>query len=641
MPEVNAEELKQLIDCSLKKAREEYKRVNNIELIGITEQFYELINQIEKSVQSTLSIHTIYKLHYIKLKNTSDKIYHCSQYYLNAISTYYHNKPYDELYTVHEKSSQEKNKPITVYISYCSKNEAIAKELNQFIKSNAAFNIVDDVRDYPESGDLQHLIEKLDENDVVIKLITPEYLRSEYCMKDLMSFLDNEEDNYDYQNEIIHLIYDNTTVNHLDLFTSESKMVFFNYWYQKYKKLDSMIQESGTDSFNPFGEELVFLKDVQERIVVFLNILQRNESTLTFNQFLNGQKGIQNILRKIGEKGKQNQNKIQELYKSIQIPSKNNPKNPEFPPSNCKYPATPTIKLRVEGFSNIYLKDESKNPYSGTHKDRLAWEVVAFYKEFLKINRSNPPSISIITSGSTGVAIQLLLRHYKLPKLKVLIDNGLDKSLKNTLKTIGCEVYSTNLQEKLLSSDDILELTDNKQGIDITYREMLDPTCFKYYDWLSYEILIEHADYCFIPVGSGDLYHNVLNIYNLEYHKKSHDKRLLGKTVNHCHFIGGNTDNPKSELTKLYSRYAASSFRSAQALIDECKEKEMIGSLSGIHHIKEEFVSGAIKIAEENSVTFEPSGVAGLALFLQMKESIDPQKKILIVNTGKLRIPEF
>jgi len=639
MPEVNTSDLRDLLNDSLKKACHSYKETHKRDLIGITEQFYELIAQIEETVSSTLSIHTIYKLHYIKLKNHTEPRYHCSQYYLNAISSYYHGKPYQEVYKVYDKSEHQ-SADISVYVSYCSLNEVLATELKTYLAKK--FTVHDDVRDYPESGSLQSLVQRLKENDIVIKLVTPEYLRSEYCMKDLIGFLDDEHDMLDYQNEIIHLIYDTTTPNHLDLFTSESKLIFYNYWHQKYKKLDGILQTSGAEPpHNPFIEELHFLKDIQERIIVFLNILQRNESTQTYDQFFLKEKGIQNILRKIDEKEASIQKRLQETYKSIQIPSKNNPENPEFPPANCQYPATPTIHLPIDGFPNVFMKDESINPYSGTHKDRLAWEVVAFYKEFLKINRSNPPSISIITSGSTGIAIQLLLRHYKLPPLKVLVDTHLDKSIKQALKTVGCEVYTTHLQDKKLSSDNILQLTDNAHGIDITYREMLDPTCFKYYDWLSYEILIEQPDYCFIPVGSGDLYHNVLNIYHAEFHKHTHDRRLLDRPVQFCHFIGGNTDNPKSKLTKLFSRYAASSFRSAQHLIDTCKEHGLIGGLSGIHHIQEIFVDPALSFANEHKITCEPSGISGLALFYQMKDQLDPKKKVLIVNTGKLRLPTF
>src|SRR3989338_7675962 len=71
------------------------------------------------------------------------------------------------------------------------------------------------------------------------------------------------------------------------------------------------------------------------------------------------------------------------ILKSIVVGSENNPNNPEFPPDKPKFPATPTYKIEVPGFSNVWLKDESVNKYSGTHKDRFAWEVVVLYRNFL------------------------------------------------------------------------------------------------------------------------------------------------------------------------------------------------------------------------------------------------------------------
>lgn len=63
------------------------------------------------------------------------------------------------------------------------------------------------------------------------------------------------------------------------------------------------------------------------------------------------------------------------LY-SIHVASENDPNKPEFPPDKPKFPATPIMRLEVPGFTNVWLKDESKNP-TGTHKDRMAWEILA------------------------------------------------------------------------------------------------------------------------------------------------------------------------------------------------------------------------------------------------------------------------
>ena len=54
--------------------------------------------------------------------------------------------------------------------------------------------------------------------------------------------------------------------------------------------------------------------------------------------------------------------KEEKILNSIRVPSQNNPDKPEFPPDKPRFPATPTFKIKVNGFSDIWLKDESVNP---------------------------------------------------------------------------------------------------------------------------------------------------------------------------------------------------------------------------------------------------------------------------------------
>lgn len=65
----------------------------------------------------------------------------------------------------------------------------------------------------------------------------------------------------------------------------------------------------------------------------------------------------------------------EKILVSIKVGSENDPNHPEFPPSDPKFPATPTYQIKIPGFSNVWLKDESKNP-TGTHKARMAWKIV-------------------------------------------------------------------------------------------------------------------------------------------------------------------------------------------------------------------------------------------------------------------------
>jgi len=70
------------------------------------------------------------------------------------------------------------------------------------------------------------------------------------------------------------------------------------------------------------------------------------------------------------------------ILRSIIVGSENDPRKPEFPPHHPKFPATPTYRIKVPGFTDVWLKDESVNP-TGTHKDRMAWEIVVTYRDFL------------------------------------------------------------------------------------------------------------------------------------------------------------------------------------------------------------------------------------------------------------------
>lgn len=331
------------------------------------------------------------------------------------------------------------------------------------------------------------------------------------------------------------------------------------------------------------------------------------------------------------------------ILKSIVIASENDPNRPEFPPDNPKFPATPTYKIIVPGFSNVWLKDESKNP-TGTHKDRMAWEMVVTYRDFLLAKKRGQikgplPQMSLISSGSAAVAVQTVLRRYDLPDLKVLVDNNINKKILASLKKLGCEIYKTDLGKKPLNWDEILDLTRNQSGFDITSNEALDPTT-RFYDWLSYEIINSSPDYCFIPFGTGNLYENVLNINKKEASTNNHDPRFKGdvETLRKCNFMGATTNDLKSKADKLYSPHLPFVHYGEQ-WIGLYRHSGFCGPESDVLLIKERHLDEALQIAESQGIDCEPSGIAGLALMLQIKDRLLKDKKMLVVNTGKTKYP--
>lgn len=333
--------------------------------------------------------------------------------------------------------------------------------------------------------------------------------------------------------------------------------------------------------------------------------------------------------------------KEEKILKSIVVASENDPSKPEFPADKPKFPATPTYRIKVPGFSNTWLKDESCNP-TGTHKDRMAWEIIVTYRDFLLAKKRGQtkgllPAMSIISSGSAAIAIQTQLKKYGLPNLRVLVDFAINSKILQSIKEIGCETFLTDLSKKPLGWKEILNLTNNQRGFDITSSEALDPTT-RFYDWLGYEVINSSPDYCFIPFGTGHLFENVLNINKREVSTCNHDPRFKGKVnmLRKCNFFGATTNDPRTKAEKLYSPHLPFVHYDEQ-WIRLYKSAGFCGPESNVFLIKEQYLDEAMKIAEEQKINCEPSGIAGLALLLQMKNKIPKDKKILIVNTGKTK----
>lgn len=331
-----------------------------------------------------------------------------------------------------------------------------------------------------------------------------------------------------------------------------------------------------------------------------------------------------------------------EILESISVPSTNDPERPEFPPDNPHWPSSPINKLEVPGFDQVFIKDESVNP-TGTHKDRMAWEMVVTYRDLLRAKAEgkieNLPHMSIISSGSAALAIQTMLQKYRLPNVKVLVDYKISNRIRVALERIGCELYATDLSKQVLYTEDILRLTNNIGGIDITSDDSLGPFDV-FYDWMSYEIINENADYVFIPYGTGHLFENIVSVAVREASTRLfHDKRYRGniKQLADMNFIGATTNSPDTVADKLYSPHLPFVHFDIN-WIQTAKQKGYMGNNSNVFIVQEQYLKKAMRVAEQNGVTCEPSGIAGLAMMLQSEDIYPRHKKMLIVNTGKSKL---
>ncbi len=216
----------------------------------------------------------------------------------------------------------------------------------------------------------------------------------------------------------------------------------------------------------------------------------------------------------------------------------------------------------------------------------------------------------------------------------------MDKRIIARLKSIGAEVFSCNLKSKLLSSDEILELTNNKLGFDLTNRDWVDPNRRTYYDWLCYEIINAGAKWVFVPVGTGDLYQNILSVLRDEVLEIREDRRLeVGMNdIASRNIIGATTYDPKTSMNKLFAHHRPT-LNEVSSFLTECIKDSVCSSKSRIHAVKETSAKNATKLAHFHGISTEESGIAGLAAYIELEEEIPKDDTVIIVNTGWLHLP--
>ena len=254
--------------------------------------------------------------------------------------------------------------------------------------------------------------------------------------------------------------------------------------------------------------------------------------------------------------------------------SENNLVRPEFPPWKPRFPATPVHAISLPGLSHltIYLKDESVNP-SGTHKDRFAWEVVrlrhAALKEAIKSGNGHPPDYSLISTGNAAMAIGMMFAAFHSPAdLRAVVDNGITEKVRKKLEANGVRVYRTDLSHKLLDSDDVLRISHNLGGIDLTrghFSRVLLP--FKY-DWLNWEIINLSPDVIIVPYGSGDTLEGlIITLTQIHREEDRSDPRLrVSKEKLHRINLIGVTADMGSVATMLSAAFSPGSTKEEYAM---------------------------------------------------------------------------
>jgi len=182
------------------------------------------------------------------------------------------------------------------------------------------------------------------------------------------------------------------------------------------------------------------------------------------------------------------------------------------------------------------------------------------------------------------------------------------------------------LDSKILSTDEILEITDNKNGIELTSNMALNPYKNYYHDLVSSIADLDFTGYIFVPYGSGHLFGSFINYRDFYEPDK-------------LHLIGGVTYSKSLKADKLYAPYNPFSLINHNFIYTKIGLKE-IGDKSTVIQFEESSLLEAMDIMSKYKIDVEPSGLGGFAAMINMhkKNMINKKDKKMILLTGKSEI---
>lgn len=266
-----------------------------------------------------------------------------------------------------------------------------------------------------------------------------------------------------------------------------------------------------------------------------------------------------------------------------------------------KFRNTPLFQEKIFcekfGLPHLWIKDESKNPFS-TYKNRRSELIVS------RALDECVDKIALITSGNAGFSIAKFAQGAKL-KIVCIVDKKIALNIYKKLKAVSYKVIRIDLSKKILKTEEIISLArendreviwDVTNGWDQAYESIIE------------EIKTQQPKYLITPVGSGEAFVGLFN--GIQKHKL--DTTLIGVMPK---------ENP-SFADKLHTPWTPYS----------SKLQSIIQNKHKLIKVSEEEIKEAYTFAKKY-IQCEPSSAIVYSALPYIK--IGEKDKVIIINSGK------
>jgi len=177
----------------------------------------------------------------------------------------------DQIGKLNEYNYMPLNKPLRnsapeIFLSYAwgGESEKIVNELDAAFQVKG-ITLVRDKRDLGFKGTITDFMVKIGEGNAVVTVISDKYLKSPYCMFELLEIYRN----LNFKERIFPIVLSDANV-----FDPLPRLQYLKHWQDKKKELDDAIIQFGTDAITVIGDDYKIYKKIFDNFGEVVNILK-------------------------------------------------------------------------------------------------------------------------------------------------------------------------------------------------------------------------------------------------------------------------------------------------------------------------------------------------------------------------------
>jgi hypothetical protein len=334
------------------------------------------------------------------------------------------------------------------------------------------------------------------------------------------------------------------------------------------------------------------------------------------------------------------------------------PDHRQFSADNPEWRPTETLALDLSryGYGLVHVKNEAdlrSNP-TGTAKDRPAHEVSFTNYDWAQsqlalrdagklngnIDTILVPRVTILSSGNWAISLARAFEKRNLPPPKVVLGTDITEERLALLMKERLDLYQVDLRQSPLSARDLLEVSNNIGGLELTSTSAIAPW-ENFYDWHVPEVMNQGPNEIFVPYGAGRMFESFV-YWQMKYVRgliegKPDDRLKVGlDRILDISILGAEpekADSKADKLTKPFNPFV----KWTDVDIEGQASFSFTGKDTKKYSVKEPYILEAYRIMAAEGIATSYSGAAGLALYMQRFDEgiVDQRKKAIIINTGK------